>query len=56
MNLAELEFLFESIGLKKRINNETKHNKISQFMNLSIVSVIISNGYMIHCGTDDESG
>jgi hypothetical protein len=50
MNTAELEFLFERIELKKRINIETKYNKISQYVKLSIVSVVISNAYMAHCG------
>jgi hypothetical protein len=54
MNSAELEFLFERIELKKRINIETNYNKISQFVKLSIVSVIISNGYMAHCGINGE--
>jgi hypothetical protein len=52
MNSAELEFLFERIELKKRINIETNYNKISQFVRLSIVSAIISNGYMTNCGID----
>ena len=50
MNSAELEFLFERIELKKRINIEPNYNKIIQFVVLSIVSVIISDSYMTHCG------
>jgi hypothetical protein len=55
MNTAELEFLFERIELKKRINIETKYNKISQYVKLSIVSVVISNGYMTHCGINRKA-
>jgi len=55
MNSAELEFLFERIELNKRINIETYLNIINQFMKLSIVSVIISDGNVLHCGINGEA-